>query len=802
MAETSAGELDTVESWVDGVAAGLVRGWAWRPAHPGRCVEIEVVAGERVLALGRADLQRADLAAAGKGEGACGFAIPIELDGLEGTKVDLVVRAKDGAALRNGLISIDVAGSRGPADTASPEPSHLPIRLGDGIHVRGYLEHFGPTTIGGWIARAERPSDRIELEIWDADRVTGRITADRWRTDLAELHQGDGRGGFNAPIPLALADGERHTVDLRLAGTSILPQPLVLQFPVRNGGDPEILLPRSQDIDDSRAARSRPLRHVVPAGPLFTIIVVFHNMRREAERTLTSLTRAYQRGIGDLPYEVLCVDNGSTPPLDADWVRGFGPEFRLIRPVEILPSPCRAINEAAAQAKGCYLAAMIDGAHVLTPGVFREVWDAFEEAPEAVVAIRQWFVGGDQRWLASVGYSTTQEDMLFDKIGWPNDGYLMFKIGTPIWESPHFWFAGIIESNCLFLPRALYERIGGFNEAFSEPGAGYANLDLFRRAAAAVEEPVIALVGEASFHQFHGGTTTNVSDEEKERRVRQYESNYVRIQGENFSGVKEPDIRLRGQHRVMASILARSRPLSPGRLGVTDRVRPGNAPLHLGEMTTDYLRSAYAECGLSQTTRWLGHELSLAPPDVLAIQEIIYEQRPDAIVAVNVEAGVIRLADSVLQLVGLSHACIVQVGRSPIELGRVAAHTIVGDARAPATLTAVTRALGAAEKILVLFAPTPGDDFPADVLRAYARFVSPRSYLVFLGSVFGQPWLGYSRHWFAKAIRVLVEGAPFAIDETRTRHLITTCPMGYLQRIGNFDPPDEDADVVDLPVSW
>ncbi len=113
-----------------------------------------------------------------------------------------------------------------------------------------------------------------------------------------------------------------------------------------------------------------------------------------------------------------------------------------------------------------------------------------------------------------------------------------------------------------------------------------------------------------------------------------------------------------------------------------------------------------------------------------------------------------------------------------------------GDQTAPETLAAISRALGTAEKVLVLFQPARGDHFPIAALRAYARFVSPRSYLVFLGSVFGQPWLGYSKHWYAKAIRALVDEAPFAIDETLTPHLITTCPLGFLQRIGNFDPSD------------
>ena len=55
-------------------------------------------------------------------------------------------------------------------------------------------------------------------------------------------------------------------------------------------------------------------------------------MRREAERTLHSLSRAYQQGIDDLDYEVIVVENGSADDqrLGEDFVRGFGPEFRYL----------------------------------------------------------------------------------------------------------------------------------------------------------------------------------------------------------------------------------------------------------------------------------------------------------------------------------------------------------------------------------------------------------------------------------------------------------------------------------------
>ena len=58
-----------------------------------------------------------------------------------------------------------------------------------------------------------------------------------------------------------------------------------------------------------------------------SVIVIAHNMAREIPRTLQSLSREYQLECQDLDYEVLVIDNGSSPPLPAELVEGFGPQF-------------------------------------------------------------------------------------------------------------------------------------------------------------------------------------------------------------------------------------------------------------------------------------------------------------------------------------------------------------------------------------------------------------------------------------------------------------------------------------------
>ena len=104
-----------------------------------------------------------------------------------------------------------------------------------------------------------------------------------------------------------------------------------------------------------------------------SVLVVFHNMRREAARTLHSLSRAYQRDIEDLDYEVIAIENGSAADgrLGEDFVRSFGPEFnyldlgdRVVALARARPEPRRWSSHGDAPSR-----VMIDGAHVLTPGV-------------------------------------------------------------------------------------------------------------------------------------------------------------------------------------------------------------------------------------------------------------------------------------------------------------------------------------------------------------------------------------------------------------------------------------------------
>src|SRR6266852_4375870 len=261
--------------------------------------------------------------------------------------------------------------------------------------------------------------------------------------------------------------------------------------------------------------------------PNLSVVVVVYNMPREAARTLHSLSAAYQRHINPDDYEVIVVDNGSNPPFDPHEFEGLSGNFRLIRIHHSSPSPAQAINRGLAEARGDVIGVMIDGARIVTPGLLHFARHGASLYDKAVVATLGWYLGHDlQRWSMQYGYNQPREDALLNSIAWPCDGYRLFEIGTMDESSVDGWFQPIAESNALFLRRELWELLGGVDERFDAPGGGLVNLDTLRRTLEEPDVELVILLGEGTFHQFHGGTSTNAMPESQAENIARWSNQY------------------------------------------------------------------------------------------------------------------------------------------------------------------------------------------------------------------------------------------------------------------------------------
>jgi hypothetical protein len=267
--------------------------------------------------------------------------------------------------------------------------------------------------------------------------------------------------------------------------------------------------------------------------PLLSVVVNFFNNCREARNTLFSLSRNYQLEALEIPYEVIVLDHGSTEALSEAEVRAFGPEFdyRFVRTKAV--SPVKAINQACFEAIGEQLMVIIDGAHILTPGVFRLVRQAFSRFASPFIATVPFHLGPARQNLSiNDGYDQQVEDSLLQTCGWRSNGYRLFSVSAAFADDSGGWHGQLFESGCFAMRRVDFVALGGFDERFQSRGGGLANLDLFQRALISQSLHYVVLIGEGTFHQVHGGVATNAPIQQHPWKA--FHEEYVRVRGVPF----------------------------------------------------------------------------------------------------------------------------------------------------------------------------------------------------------------------------------------------------------------------------
>ncbi len=293
--------------------------------------------------------------------------------------------------------------------------------------------------------------------------------------------------------------------------------------------------------------------HVLKEKPALSVIVVFFSMRREALRTLYSLSRSYQALDSSHCYEVLAIDNGSSEPLSSDVVRRFGPEFSYHYVQTDDPSPCRTINRFAADCRFDNIVVLIDGARLLSPGVMRLTCAALQAFEHPFVYTLGMHIGSKpQNYLIREGYDRSVEDNLFKSIDWRRNGYSLFSISSVALSSGQGFFSRLKESNCFALRKEDFVKAGLYRPQFQSAGGGLCNLELFNRLNSLEWIQPVMLLGEASFHQFHGGVATNVPIEQHPWKAMEQE--YTEIVGARYEPVFRPPFYLGEFHNECAGL--------------------------------------------------------------------------------------------------------------------------------------------------------------------------------------------------------------------------------------------------------
>ena len=155
---------------------------------------------------------------------------------------------------------------------------------------------------------------------------------------------------------------------------------------------------------------------------------------------------------------------------------------------------------------------LVDGAHICTPRVLSTAMQSFAIDPNAFFATVAMHLGpANQSISINEGYSQAMEDTLLAQCNWKEDGYQLFTIAGSFADNSGGWFGCLWESNCFALSKQRYLESGGLDARFVSPGGGLMNLDFFRRMVSDSQGEYFLALGEATFHQVHGGISTNAN---------------------------------------------------------------------------------------------------------------------------------------------------------------------------------------------------------------------------------------------------------------------------------------------------
>jgi len=270
------------------------------------------------------------------------------------------------------------------------------------------------------------------------------------------------------------------------------------------------------------------------SNPRLSVVVISYNMARELPRTVRSLSPPLQRDIDADDYEIIVVDNGSTQNFDAEQLQRLGVNVSTHRMLHPTPSPVPAINHGLALARGNLIGVWIDGARMASPRLLATALEAGQLHRRPIIGTLGFHLGPDvQMRSVERGYCQEVEDRLLESVDWVSDPYRLFEISVFAGASKNGWFVIPAETNALFLARDHWNSLGGYDPAFVSPGGGLVNGDTWSRACADTAGRLILLLGEGTFHQFHGGIVTSATMHSP--ILPQFHAEYTQIRGRAYT---------------------------------------------------------------------------------------------------------------------------------------------------------------------------------------------------------------------------------------------------------------------------
>ena len=197
---------------------------------------------------------------------------------------------------------------------------------------------------------------------------------------------------------------------------------------------------------------------------------------------------------------------------------------------------------------------------------------------------------------------------------------------------------------------------------------------------------------------------------------------------------------------------------------------------------------------------WLGRPIIQLPQDMIAIQEVIWNIKPDLIIETGIaHGGSLILSASILELIGQGEVLGIDIDIRPHNLEAIEKHPmskrikmIEGSSINEGIISKVKNYADGKDTVLVILDSNHTHDHVLAELRAYSSLVTIGSYCIVLDTLIedipdkfhvDRPW-GVGNNPKTAAREFLQNNDRFEIDKKiENKLLITVAPDGYLKCI-------------------
>jgi cephalosporin hydroxylase len=234
---------------------------------------------------------------------------------------------------------------------------------------------------------------------------------------------------------------------------------------------------------------------------------------------------------------------------------------------------------------------------------------------------------------------------------------------------------------------------------------------------------------------------------------------------------------------------------------VEENIRRLRADTDIQALSRIWLRETVRD-RYSYNFRWLGRPIIQYPQDVMALQEIVWDLKPDLIVETGVaHGGSLVFYASMLELIGGPGRVVgIDVEIRPHNRSAIEGHSMAkrielveGSSVDPRIVDAVHRRATPAKSVLVVLDSNHTHDHVLAELNAYQDLVQPGGYLVVLDTVVedlraesfqDRPW-GPGNSPKTAVREFLRHSGRFEVDRNLdAKLLISVAPEGYLRCVG------------------